>query len=484
MIRSSSRALSTSLARRAAVLRRQSNVPAAFPTQIFRCFSSEPPKQPTTGSNNEVAPLSSDNLPAKLIDFQVSSKIEGEESHVAIVDLAPGETLRAEAGNMLFMTDGVVMDTNLSGASNAFSRMMTGQNMFLTDFKYEGTEGTGTIGLGTDFPSKIMRFSLEDFDGHSLICQRGAYLASNPTVNIEMEFTKTLTSGFFGGQGFVLQRLTGQGDVLVKGGGTIVAKDLEEGQTIRVTSGSIVCFEPTVQYDVQMMQGVKNAMFGGEGLFVTILQGPGRVWLQGMPADRMIAEIARRVPAGGPGIGIPIGGGGGTAAGEAAGGEEGAAEASAMGADEAVAGGGGEAVAATDAAVEADRQATVASSGATSPSDIDSESQSALFGDAVSDSGDQGSSSSNSNDSQTTDEFASSSTSTTDETTFTDSHDSFETDSRETTFQNEEFFDDQGFPDDTTTTDGLDDAGDAAGEDGASSILSTLWDLFTGGGDE
>lgn len=100
-----------------------------------------------------------------------------------------------------------------------------------------------------------MRFSLDEFEESSLICQRGAFLASNPTVNIEMEFTKSLKAGFFGGQGFILQRLTGQGDVLIKGGGTIVCKELEEGQSLRVTSGSIVCFEPTVSYDVQMMPG-------------------------------------------------------------------------------------------------------------------------------------------------------------------------------------------------------------------------------------
>jgi uncharacterized protein (AIM24 family) len=96
-----------------------------------------------------------------------------------------------------------------------------------------------------------------------------------------MEFTKTLTAGFFGGQGFVLQRLTGEGDVLVKGGGTIVQRDLSDGEVLRVTSGSLVAFSPTVQYDVSMLPGIKNVMFGGEGLFITTLQGPGSVWLQG-----------------------------------------------------------------------------------------------------------------------------------------------------------------------------------------------------------
>ena len=184
------------------------------------------------------------------------------------------------------------------------------KNIFLTDFTYNGTS-SGTVALGTDFPSKIIRLSLEDHGG-SLIAQRGAYLASNPSVDIQMEFTKTMTAGFFGGQGFILQRLVGEGDVLIKAGGTLVERTLEPGEVLRVTSGSIVAFEPSVQYDIQMMQGVKNVMFGGEGLFVTSLTGPGRVWLQGMPADRMIAEIASRVPAGG-GIGpvIPIGGMGG-----------------------------------------------------------------------------------------------------------------------------------------------------------------------------
>jgi uncharacterized protein (TIGR00266 family) len=258
--------------------------------------------------------------------------------------------------------------------------MLTGQNLFLTDFRYEGTSGTGTVCLGTAFPSKILRFSLEDHPDSTLICQKGAYMASNPDINIEMEFTKSLKAGFFGGQGFVLQKLTGQGDVLVKGGGTVVKKELRIGETLRVTSGSIVAFESTIHYDVQMMPGIKNVAFGGEGLFVTTLQGPGQVWLQGMPPDRMIAEIARRVPGGGIGLGIPIGMGGGGGA-EAAGGA--ASDEAAAGTD-----GGATAVPVTDAAVEADRNATVASSGfSSSTDDVDSnsDSPSALFGDAAPD---------------------------------------------------------------------------------------------------
>ena len=217
---------------------------------------------------------------------------------------------------MLFMTDGVEMSTSLgakdgattsSAISDGFRRMMTGQNMFLSDYTYQGKEGEGTVALGTDFPSKIMRFSLPEY-GNKIVCQKGAYLASSMDVDIEMEFTKKFTAGFFGGEGFILQSLTGEGDVFVKGGGTIIRKELDEGETLRVSSGCLVAFTQHVEFDVQTLPGFKNVMFGGEGLFVTTLTGPGTIWLQGMPPDRMISEIARRVPSGGGiGLGIPIG---------------------------------------------------------------------------------------------------------------------------------------------------------------------------------
>jgi uncharacterized protein (AIM24 family) len=279
------------------------------------------------------------------------------------------------------------VDTKLNGASSAFNRMLTGQNMFLTDFRYESTTGSGTVGLGTDFPSKILRFTLADHPDGMLVCQKGAFLASShPNVAIEVQFTKSLTAGFFGGQGFVLQKLSGEGDVLIKGGGTIVKRQLRDGETLRVTSGSIVALESTIQYDAQMMPGVTNAVFGGEGLFVTTLTGPGHVWLQGLPPDRMIAEIARRVPSGGGGIGlgipIGIGGGGGGSGGDVGGGAADVGTAS----DGAAAAG-----AAGEAALEADRTATIASSGVSSTDSsihdsaaVDSESPSALFGDVAS----------------------------------------------------------------------------------------------------
>jgi uncharacterized protein (TIGR00266 family) len=443
------------------------------PPEGLRLFSTRSNAIDTTDSNDDSSNSNNNNLPdtlalpGKLIDLSTSAKIEGEESHVATVTLVPGETLRAESGAMLFMTEGVSMETQLAGASAAFSRMLTGQNVFLTDFTYQGTT-TGTVCLGTDFPSKILRLHLADYANSNLICQRGAYLASNPTVSIEMEFTKSFSAGFFGGQGFVLQKLSGPGDVLIKGGGTVIQKDLLPGERLRVTSGSIVAFESSVEYDIQMLPGIKNAMFGGEGLFVTTLQGPGQVWLQGMPPDRMIAEISRRMPSGG-GLGIPMGLGGGVG-----GDGEGVAEGETSGD---TAGAGEEAVAATDAAVAADRQATVASSGLGSDA-VDGDSPSALFGDAAA----QDATSTTPEAVMTDDSsFGSSST----EPSFTDEdfasttqgESGFDEASFEDEFSNDASFNDGELFDDTTSSESMS-MGQGTEEEGGSGLLQTLWDLF------
>jgi len=247
-----------------------------------------------------------------LVDLQTSAKIEGEETQVATITIYPGQKIRAESGSMLFMTESIQMETS-SSMSDGMKRFMTGQALFVTDFT--ATDVPGEVTLGPAFPSKILRLNLQEY-GDELICQKGAYIASNHSINIDLAFAKNFSAGFFGGEGFVLQKLTGSGDVLLQACGTLVRKDLEEGETLRVSSGTLVAFTNTVDYDVQMMPGFKNVMFGGEGLFVTTLKGPGVVWLQSMPPDRMISEIARKVPSGGIGLGIPIGVGGGVGGGE------------------------------------------------------------------------------------------------------------------------------------------------------------------------
>eukprot|EP00814_Leptocylindrus_danicus_P010281 CAMPEP_0116027728 /NCGR_PEP_ID=MMETSP0321-20121206/14864_1 /TAXON_ID=163516 /ORGANISM="Leptocylindrus danicus var. danicus, Strain B650" /LENGTH=420 /DNA_ID=CAMNT_0003501263 /DNA_START=126 /DNA_END=1385 /DNA_ORIENTATION=- len=321
---------------------------------------------------NLATTTSSDGVVAKPIDFDVASRVEGQESQIVTVDLEPGQVLRAESGAMLYMTEGIEMETTTGGGLSAgFKRMLTGQNIMISDFRYTGTT-RGTVALGTDFPSKIMRLNVEEYGG-KIVCQKGALLCASHTIDIEMEFAKKMTAGFFGGEGFVLQALTGSGDVFVKAGGTLIRRDLQEGETLRISSGCLVAFSDGVEFDVQTMPGFKNVLFGGEGLFITTLTGPGTVWLQGQPPQRMISEIARRVPSGGGiGLGLPIGmGGGGGASGE--GSEAGIGE-----------GGDVEGLAAAEEAIENDRAfATASSVMGSQGDDADTDSPSALFGDAA-----------------------------------------------------------------------------------------------------
>ncbi|KAL7514859.1 hypothetical protein ACHAXN_012269 [Cyclotella atomus] len=352
--------------------------------------------------NNAIHPRQFSSLPTPMeeqrsiapIDFTTSSVVTGEESQILEVKLKEGEMLRAESGAMLYMTEGVQMETSMgnnltnqqSGMQTALTRLMTGQNLMISDFTYTPTPGSnttfGTVGLGTDFPAKILKFTLGDYPNSQLICQKGAYLAGSHTVLMEMAYTKNFTSGFFGGEGFVLQSLRAESNsddetVFLKAYGTSVKRDLKEGETLRVSSGSLVAMTSDVDFDVTTLSGFKNVLFGGEGLFVTTLTGPGKVWLQGMPVDRMVSEIARRVPSGGGiGLGIPImGGGGGGGEGDAVA----AREESAAAGDSSEAADSG--VPVSDAAVDADRNSTIASSGLMDSSDP--ESAESLFGDAA-----------------------------------------------------------------------------------------------------
>lgn len=417
----------------------------------------------SSNNNNELIPKPSSG---DLVDFQTSATIEGEEAQVATITLQPGQKIRAEAGSMVFMTSSIEMETS-SSISDGMKRFMTGQSLFVTDFTAK--DAPGQVALAPAFPSKVLRLNLQDFG--NLVCQKGAYIASNVGVDIELAFTKSFTSGFFGGEGFVLQKLSGEGDVLLQASGALVRQDLEEGETLRVSSGSLVCFQESVDYDVQMMPGFKNVMFGGEGLFVTTLKGPGSVWLQGMPPERMISEIARRVPGGGLGFGVPLGMGGG-----------GAGEETGDTPAEGVEGGlGGETAAASDAAIEADRQATVATSGAMG--DADGSSADALFGDAAPK---EPPSVPPSQDDFSETSFGE----TTQEPSFTDDFDpGF---SEETTFSSGDDFKD--FEDDNTSFSSYgesssSDLGDSVNfedvdteglADTAKNVFSTLWDFFTG----
>ena len=195
------------------------------------------------------------------IDFDVHSKIEGNESQIVTIELEPGQVLRAESGAMMYMTNGVQMNTTSGGGmGEGFRRMMTGQNFFISDYTYEGEPGTkGVVALGTDFPSKIIRLNVEEYGG-KLVCQKGALLCCSHTINIEMEFTRTMTGGFFGGEGFILQALTGEGDVFLKAGGTLIRRDLEPGEELRISSGSLVGFTRDIDYGELTYMFFKNEL--------------------------------------------------------------------------------------------------------------------------------------------------------------------------------------------------------------------------------
>lgn len=269
---------------------------------------------------------SSDGVVGRPINFDVASKIEGNESQIVTIALEPNQVLRAESGAMMYMTDRVEMNTTTGGGMSAgFQRFLTGQNVFISDYTYTGQTGKGLVALGTEFPSKIIRLNVNEYGG-KIICQKGALLCASHTVNIEIEVTKKFSTGFFGGEGFVLQALTGEGDVFVKAGGTLIKRELKPGEELKISSGCLVGFSNGTEYDIQMVKGFKNVVFGGEGLFFTTLTGGpsgSTVWLQGMPPTRMISEIARRVPSGGGiGLAVPMGGMGG-GDGESSSGEEG-----------------------------------------------------------------------------------------------------------------------------------------------------------------
>jgi hypothetical protein len=175
-----------------------------LPRRTVRFLSSAPTDLTPTKHTSAVEKISSDGVVGRTIDFDIAAKVEGNESQIVTITLEPGQILRAESGAMMYMTDGVQMETTTGGGlSSGFSRMLTGQNFFISDYSYTG-DATGTVALGTDFPSKIVRLNVEEYGG-KLICQKGALLCASHTIDIAMEYSKNLSTGFFGGEGFILQ---------------------------------------------------------------------------------------------------------------------------------------------------------------------------------------------------------------------------------------------------------------------------------------
>ncbi len=227
---------------------------------------------------------------ADVIDY----RIYGDDLQLVEIELDPGEGVRAEAGTMTYMEDGIEMQTSTGGGLfKGLKRMITGESFFITTFLNRANRKSH-VAFAAPYPGKIVAFDLDQFGGQ-VLCQKDSFLCAAQGTEIEVAFTKRLGAGFFGGEGFILQRLTGDGLVFVHAGGTVIEKELAAGETLRVDTGCIVAFDIRVDYDIQFVGGFKNALFGGEGLFLAKLTGPGKVYLQSLPFARLVDRIKRGI---------------------------------------------------------------------------------------------------------------------------------------------------------------------------------------------
>ncbi len=219
--------------------------------------------------------------------------IQGDNLQVARVRLKPGQEVYAEAGKMVYKTANVQWDTRMSGATlgeklmGALRRTVTGESLFLTYFR---ANGEGEVGFAGSYPGRLQVFDLAP--GQSVLAQRDAFIVAQPSVQFNVALVKRLGAGFFGGEGFILEKFTGPGTVFIHAGGDFVEFTLAAGQVIQVDTGCIVAFDESVDYDIQLAGGIKTALFGGEGLFLATLTGPGRVVIQSMTLNKMRRELA------------------------------------------------------------------------------------------------------------------------------------------------------------------------------------------------
>ncbi|MFO7896706.1 MAG: TIGR00266 family protein [Candidatus Cloacimonadales bacterium] len=224
---------------------------------------------------------------ADVIDYQ----LHGDDMQIVEIELDPGEAVRAEAGAMLYMESGIEMNTSTGGGLlKGFKRALTGESFFITDFIHQGS-GKAHVAFSAPYPGKIIPLDLQEYD-NNFICQKDAFLCAAKGTEINIEFTKKLGAGLFGGEGFILQHLSGDGLAFIHVGGTVIKKELEKGETLRIDTGCIAGFSQTISYDIQLMRGFKNALFGGEGLFLATLRGPGIVFLQSLPLSRLANRIS------------------------------------------------------------------------------------------------------------------------------------------------------------------------------------------------
>lgn len=221
---------------------------------------------------------------------EIDYKIFGDDMQAVEIELDPNEAVRAEIGAMLYMEDGIEMQTGTEGGIfSGLKRVISGENFFITSFLNTGNEKRN-VTFAAPYPGKIIPIHLNEVGG-TFLCQRDGFLCAAQGTDISVEFTKRIGAGLFGGEGFILQRLSGDGKVFIHAGGTVIKKELKPNEHLRVDTGCLVAFQPTVDYDIKFIGGFKNVLFGGEGLFYASLTGPGIVYLQTLPFSRLADRI-------------------------------------------------------------------------------------------------------------------------------------------------------------------------------------------------
>lgn len=239
------------------------------------------------------------------IDFEIT----GEEMQFVAITLDPGEACIAEAGAFMYMDPGIDMQTIFGDGSaqaegggfmgklvSAGKRVLTGESLFMTVFGNQGSSRQD-VAFAAPYPGRILAVDLREH-GRTLLCQKDAFLCAAKGISVGIALQRRIGAGLFGGEGFILQKLEGDGLAFLHAGGTVVSRRLEAGEVLRVDTGCLVAFESTVDYDIQTVSGIKTAIFGGEGLFFTRLTGPGTVWIQSLPFSRLAGKVVAAIPRG------------------------------------------------------------------------------------------------------------------------------------------------------------------------------------------
>ncbi len=257
------------------------------------------------GLSMPTPPPPPDPTPGPQTSHEIDYEVFGEEMQFVEIELDPNETVIAEAGGMMFMENGIEMETRFGDGSKpdqgfggklweGVKRKFTGESLFLTWFTNRG-HGKQRVAFGAPYPGKIIPVDLKELGGE-LICQKDAFLCAAMGTQIGIAVNRKIGAGLFGGEGFIMQRLNGDGKAFVHAGGTIVSKELKAGESLKIDTGCIVAYTKDVNFDVQMVKGMKSIFFGGEGLFLASLTGPGRIWLQSLPFSRLADRIYAAAP--------------------------------------------------------------------------------------------------------------------------------------------------------------------------------------------